>query len=138
MTREPGHDRRRSTRHAAADLPPGTSIRLRAGHDAVLLNVSRHGILLESPTRLNPGQRCSLHWLGPSAPASTAGVVVRAQLAHRDTTQRLVYRAAIEFAEPFQVSWEVMTHEGNTLLGPAEVSGAAAGSRCPPGPLAKG
>jgi hypothetical protein len=138
MTGASGHDRRRSTRHAAADLPPGTTIRLRAGHDAVLLNVSRHGILLESPTRLNPGQRCSLHWLGPSAPASTAGVVVRAQLAHRDTKQQLVYRAAIEFAEPFQVSWEVTTHEGNALLGAAEVSGAAAGSRCPPGPVPKG
>lgn len=131
MTRALAHDRRRSPRRTANDLPPGMSISLRAGHDAQAVNVSRHGILLDSLTRLNPGQRCCLHWRGLSVPASSDGVVVRAEVARSDRQQRLVYRAAIEFSEPRDPAWEVVTHTGNALLAPVEVSHRPAGNTCP-------
>ena len=131
MTNAPAPDRRRSERVAPAELPPGTTVRLRAGHEAEILNVSRHGVFLETPTRLNPGQRCCLQWLGPHVARNTGGVVVRAHVAHRDARFRLVYRAAIDFTEPLGHSWEGMTRPGNGLLASAEASRLAVGTTFP-------
>jgi hypothetical protein len=131
MTAGVRQDRRRSPRHAPGDVARGTLLRLRAGHEAQVINVSRHGILLESPTRLNPGQRCSLHWSGPGGPSGIGGVVVRAQVVCRDSLQRLVYRSAIDFSEACEIPWEPLTRAGNSLLAPTDVSVATVGSACP-------
>jgi hypothetical protein len=122
-----GQERRRSARVVLTDPPPGTTVRLRAGHEAHLLNVSRHGILLESVTRLNPGQRCTLQWVGQHVPSSTSGVVTRAEVAGHDARSRLVYRAAIDFSQPRDDVWEAMTRVGNALLTSADVSRSPAG-----------
>jgi hypothetical protein len=134
MTGGSVRERRRSPRLTQEGLPSGTAVRLRAGHEACLINVSRHGILLESPTRLNPGQRCSLQWMGPVAPTSTSGVVIRAQIARRDAKKRLIYRAAIDFNEPRDDVWEPLTRPGNLLLTPGEAPGPQGGNKCPTAP----
>lgn len=131
MTGGSARERRRSPRLTQEGLPEGTGVRLRAGHEALLINVSRHGILLESPTRLNPGQRCSLQWMGPVAPTSTSGVVIRAQIARRDAKQGLIYRAAVDFHEPREGAWEPVTQPGNVLLTPGGASGPCVGNKCP-------
>ena len=131
MTAMPDRERRRSPRVMPARLPRGTTVRLRAGHEAQVLNVSRHGILLESQTRLNPGQRCALHWAGPQAPANTSGVVTRAEVARRDAKRELIYRAAIDFSHPCEAFWEESTRVGNQLPMSVTEGGLAAGTKCP-------
>ena len=108
----PPADRRRGVRTPGAALPPTFRLRLRAGHEAAVVNFSRVGILLESTSRLLPGHRCTLRVSGTGEPESVSGRILRAQVERLDSHHGVVYRGAIEFDDMRPTSWVESTHDG--------------------------
>ena len=53
-------DRRHTVRQSGTDLSWLRELQLRPGHDAILVNLSAGGALVETPTRLSPGTRAVL------------------------------------------------------------------------------
>lgn len=87
-------DRRRGPR-----LPPektdwrGVAV-LRPGQEVRLVNVSPHGALVESGSRMRPGHRAELHLTAGSFRLVITGRLERCEVAHLNP---LRYRAAIVF-----------------------------------------
>lgn len=61
---EKATERRRSLRVDADRTPWQEVALLRPGQEVVILNISRGGALLKSPTRMAPGARTELHLFG--------------------------------------------------------------------------
>jgi len=108
-------ERRRAPRWAAPLLPHDLSVRVRAGNEAAVVNLSRLGILLESTTRLLPGQRYTLQWTGRGDTGHATGLVVRAHLADVDRVRGPIYRGALEFCSGDEWPWAWVTREGNKV-----------------------
>ena len=91
---EPGADRRRGPR-----LPPEKTVWrdhavLRPGQEVLVLNISSHGALVESGSRLRPGLRAELHLKGGSTRVAVTGRMERCEVTRLDPVR---YRAAIVF-----------------------------------------
>jgi hypothetical protein len=105
-------ERRRATRASGSCAPAPWRVRLRAGGEAVVVNVSSLGILLEGETRLLPGHRCTLRWMGPGHHTGIAGRILRAEVTHVDPDRGVKYRSAVEFDEPHEHVWASGTRGG--------------------------
>jgi hypothetical protein len=93
-------------------------VRVRAGREATVVNLSRLGILLESTTRLLPGQRYTLRWVGTSEVGHAFGRVVRAEVAALREEDGVLYRAALEFVGAAEAPREVPTRRGHLVHAP--------------------
>jgi hypothetical protein len=108
-------ERRRAPRWAAPLLPQDLRVRVRAGNEAAVVNLSRLGILLDSTTRLLPGQRYTLHWSGRGDTGHASGLVVWAHVADVDGERGPIYRGALEFCSGDEGPWECVTRAGNEV-----------------------
>lgn len=104
-------ERRRCSRASGPEITSTLRLRLRAGHEAVAVNLSPFGILLESASRLLPGHRCTLRFLGAAEPESVSGRILRAEVTRLDPHHGVVYRGAIEFDDGKHPSWVMSTHD---------------------------
>jgi hypothetical protein len=96
----PAHTRRshshRARRWTPAELPWVCSIHSRWGLDASIVNVSRSGILIESPSRLAPESSFELHVRGPETTLDVPARVIRSEVSVIDI-RGVKYRAAAVF-----------------------------------------
>src|SRR5262249_19043829 len=91
-----GRNRRRASRLAGQDDHGITSIRIRPGHPASVIDVSSHGAMLETTHRLLPGTTVELQIEAGKARASVRGRVVRCAVAEVRASS-LSYRGAVAF-----------------------------------------
>ena len=96
-------DRRRSVRRKRAELSCLRELRLRPGFDAVLVNLSAGGALVETPTRLRPGTHTVLRLTGAGASWTVPGSVSRVWVAAIEPAHGVVYRGALVFDEAFDL-----------------------------------
>jgi hypothetical protein len=92
-------ERRRSGRWAPAALTACSRVRLRAGRELAVVNVSTTGALVEGTARLLPGTHVEVH-----VTAAQGRVLVRARVVRcavwSVTAELLTYRGALAFNAP--------------------------------------
>ena len=113
----PTPDRRRAIRKEPAELPWLRELRLRPGLDAVLVNLSAGGALVETPTRLRPGTHTVLRLIGAGASWTVPGSVSRAWVAAIEPAHGVVYRGALVFDEAFDLPRRERGDEGHVDRG---------------------
>jgi hypothetical protein len=92
-------DRRRSPRRPPASDEPLSQVRLRAGRQLQVVNVSDSGLLLEGEMRLLPGTHVDVHLITAEGRLLMRSRVVRAFVC-RVGRDRIDYRGAIVFERP--------------------------------------
>src|SRR5262245_54696455 len=92
-------NRRAETRYPAAAVPEITGLRTSPGDEAMLVNVSATGLLIESPQRFAPGQRVAVHFEGTLPTRNMKARVVRCQVAVISGKGNLRYQTAMAFDE---------------------------------------
>ena len=90
-----GVERRRAPRHASLDGHGITSVHVRPGRGAILINISSDGALIETAHRLLPGARVELLLERSHYRASIRGHVLRASIVRLDPS--VCFRGAIGF-----------------------------------------
>lgn len=93
-------ERRRHPRRPAAELGWLRATRLRPGLEAVLMDLSSGGALVETTTRLRPGMKTVLHLKLPDGELQAPGGVVRAWVWAILPNRGLLYRGAVRFDRP--------------------------------------
>lgn len=96
MSRPGTWERRRAARWTANAAERPQRIRLIGADHAELLEASRFGALLESWTRLRPGQWVRCAWRTHTAP----GRVLRCWVSYLEDGRGVKYRAAVLFEPP--------------------------------------
>ena len=96
-------DRRRAIRRKRTELSWLRELRLRPGLDAVLVNLSAGGALVETPTRLRPGIHTVLLLTGAGASWTVPALVSRAWVAAIEPVHGVVYRGVLVFDEAFDL-----------------------------------
>lgn len=89
-------ERRRSTRWPVEAIR-WTSVRLRPGREAALINLCERGALVEGSARLHPGAHVVLHLVGPAPSSSIKGTIVRCHVSSLCGRAGIRYRGAISF-----------------------------------------
>lgn len=91
-----GIDRRRADRRRPAADEPLSQVRLRAGRELAVVDVSDTGVLVEGPMRLLPGTHVDVHLVTRDGRQLVRSRVVRALVCQvsADATQ---YRGALAF-----------------------------------------
>jgi hypothetical protein len=81
--------------------------RLRTGTELAVLDISNHGALVESPTRLLPGTHVDLHLMTASGRVLRRAKIARAFIGRLDGST-LSYHVALAFDAPVDTSqpWE--------------------------------
>jgi hypothetical protein len=115
-------ERRRSQR---LDVNEGITGRIKPTMEVRIINVSQHGILIESPCGLPPAGMCELTVESPSGPKVIRGRVARcrAQMVKQDDGKVAIrFHAGLEFPEDLQGTLEIqnLISEICTLEAPAE------------------
>ena len=95
VTRERG-ERRRASRHEGADGHGIQSMQVRPGHQAMLINISAGGALIETGHRLLPGSHVDLVLDRSQYRATIRGRVLRCTVV-RLRSASICYRGAIGF-----------------------------------------
>lgn len=90
-------DRRHTVRQSGTDLSWLRELQLRPGHDAILVNLSAGGALVETPTRLSPGTRAVLRLSTASCRLTAAGRVSRSWVSAVLSERGILYRGAVVF-----------------------------------------
>lgn len=109
-------DRRVAKRiSAVAELGIGQA-RIRPGHEAIVLDISLHGALIETALRLMPGRQIELQIERGGQTMPIRGRVMRSHVA-RVQPSRVEYRGAIGFEQP--LAWLVAsgTHDEYAIHG---------------------
>ena len=99
MTRR---DRRRAARRIPSADEALSRIRLRAGRELAVLDVSCSGALVEGEVRLLPGTHTDVHLLTASGRVLVRSRIVRAYVA-AVSSNRIVYRGALAFEQAVDV-----------------------------------
>ena len=89
-------DRRRVGRRTPADDEPLSRVRLRAGRDLLVIDVSNAGALVEGAARLLPGTHVDVHMVTRDGRLLVRGRVVRAYVSRLEPTG-VHYRGAVAF-----------------------------------------
>ena len=97
-TASQGKERRMSTRRPASELPFLKSVKLLAGPDVRLVDVSRGGALLESDTPLPPGTKICLRLVTTDTTILIDGRVLRSRVSCLQAGL-VRYRSAVAFDE---------------------------------------
>jgi hypothetical protein len=99
MLNEGVSDRRRSPRRTPASDEPLSQVRLRAGRQLEVINVSDTGLLAEGEMRLLPGTHVDVHLVTAEGRSLIRSRVIRA-FVWRVCRDRIDYRGAIVFERP--------------------------------------
>ena len=118
-------DRRRAERRVPAPGDPLLRIRLRAGRELAVIDVSCAGALVESEARLLPGTHADVHVFTADGRVLVRGRIVRAYVSAL-WSNRIVYRGALAFEQPVDVG------AGYSMPAPAPRIGDTAGTSYPP------
>ena len=126
--KEDKKDRRRSKR---LDVNEGIKGRIKPTMEVKIVNISQHGMLIESPCGLPPAGMCELTVEGPSGPRLIKARVARcrAQMVKKDDgTVAIRFHAGLEFPEDLAEGLEIqkLMSEICTLEAPAEERAAEA------------
>jgi hypothetical protein len=89
-------DRRRAIRRAPADDEPVSRMRLRAGRELTVVDLSDSGALVEGSTRLLPGTHVDVHVVTRDGRTLVRSRVVRAYVCHVQADM-VRYRGAVVF-----------------------------------------
>lgn len=100
MTNGRTADRRRDVRRPAADLTWLRAARLRPGPDAVVIDLSSGGALVETATRLRPRMKTVLQLTAGEGEVRASGEVVRAWVSAVPPGGGILYRGALRFDRP--------------------------------------
>jgi hypothetical protein len=95
-------DRRRALRRVPDALDPVSRMRLRAGRELQVVDLSTHGALVEGDTRLLPNTHVDVHVQSATGRVLVRSRVVRAFVAWV-TSDRIVYRGALAFDQPVAI-----------------------------------
>ena len=125
MLNERVSDRRRSPRRTPASDEPLSQVRLRAGRQLEVINVSDTGMLAEGEMRLLPGTHVDVHLVTAEGRLLIRSRVIRAFVC-RVCRDRIDYRGAIVFERPVSTA-----AVGYPIPGPAEASNAPSGKPYP-------
>jgi len=96
-------DRRAARRRPPEGDEPLSRVRLRAGRELAVVDVSDGGALLEGPARLLPGTHVDVHIITSDGRTLVRSRVVRAYVHHLDA-QLVRYRGAIAFEHAIDTS----------------------------------
>ena len=96
-------DRRAARRRTPAGDEPLSRMRLRAGRELTVVDVSNDGALIEGSARLLPGTHVDVHLVTSDGRTLVRSRVVRAYVHHLDA-QIVRYRGAIAFERPIDTS----------------------------------
>jgi hypothetical protein len=96
-------DRRRAPRRAPHAGEPLSRVRVRAGRELSVVNVSSGGVLVEGDARLLPGTHLEVHVIAASGRTLVRSRVTRAYVAEL-WADRVLYRAALAFERVVDVS----------------------------------
>jgi hypothetical protein len=121
-SKEKREERRRSQR---LDVNDGITGRIRPTMEVRIVNISQHGMLIESPCGLPPAGMCELTVESPSGPRVIRGRVARcrAQMVKQDDGKVAIrFHAGLEFPEDLQGTLEIqnLISEICTLEAPVE------------------
>ena len=119
------NERRRSPRRMPASDEPVSQVRLRAGRQLEVIDVSDTGLLAQGEMRLLPGTHVDVHLVTAEGRRLIRSRVIRAFVC-RVCRDRIEYRGAIAFERP--VSTAVV---GYPIPGAAEVSNGPSGNPYP-------
>jgi len=121
-------DRRRSPRRTPASDEPLSQVRLRAGRQLQVINVSDSGLLVEGGMRLLPGTHVDVHLITAEGRLLMRSRVVRAFVC-RVCRDRIEYRGAIVFERSVATA-----AVGYPIPGASEPSNASSGKPYPEQP----
>ena len=112
-------DRRRDVRRPAAELVRLRAARLRPGLDAVVIDLSSGGALVETAARLHPRMKTVLQLTAGACEVRAAGEVVRAWVSAVPPGGGILYRGALRFDRPTVLP----TEDLQGACGPAGAAG---------------
>ena len=102
------HDERRKSRRY--DLETEVKGRIRPSMEVKVLNLSEHGMLIETPFGLPPRGTCELTVKAPSGPKVIRATVARCRanmVKKDDGTVSILFHAGLEFGESFAAGQEI-------------------------------
>ena len=103
MTSGPAVERRRHVRRPAGDLAWLRAVRLRPGLDAVAVDLSPGGALVETATRLRPRMKTVLQLTAGDRELRASGEIVRAWVSAIAPGRGVRYRGALRFDRPMDL-----------------------------------
>lgn len=95
-------DRRRAVRRAPGLDEPISRVRIRAGRELRVIDISSAGALVEGDTRLLPGTHTDIHIVTPDGRVLVRSRIVRAYVSHI-SRDRLLYHGALAFEQPIHI-----------------------------------
>ena len=106
VTSGPAAERRRHVRRPATDLAWLRAVRLRPGLDAVAVDLSPGGALVETATRLRPRMKTVLQLTSDDGEMRASGEIVRAWVSAIVPGRGILYRGALRFDRPMDLPAE--------------------------------
>jgi len=103
-------ERRRASRRAPAVDEPLARVRLRAGRELVVVDVSNAGALVEGMVRLLPGTHVDVHVVTQEGRTLVRSRVVRAYVC-RVEADAMRYRGALAFDRAIDTAWIPVAEE---------------------------
>ena len=100
-----GSDRRRSPRFPVAALPYLTA-RVAGGPPVRLIDLSKHGVQVETPMRLPGGATVSIRFVSGAGAVTLDGAVVRSSVCVVETGGAVTYHTALAFTEELTLCGE--------------------------------
>ena len=122
-------DRRRAPRRTPADDEPVSQVRLRAGGQLTVINLSDTGLLAEGGMRLLPGTHVDVHLVTCEGRLLVRSRVVRAFVC-RLGRDRIEYRGALAFERPVPTN-----AVGYSIPEPGNASSGTPGKPYPESPV---
>ena len=92
----PGIERRRTERRTPAPAEPLSRVRLRAGRELQVLDLSNAGALVEGAARLLPGTHVDVHIVTRDGRVLVRSRIARAYVSHVEA-RAICYRGALNF-----------------------------------------
>lgn len=107
-----GRERRKARRWTPQELPWPLACRITPGRDALIVDLSALGLLIETDTPLGPGRHVSVHLMRPSRRVTLSAVVVRAWVSALSLRDGPSFRIALHFDRWFEPMGELDSHQG--------------------------
>lgn len=128
---------RRAPRWSPHPSDPVSRVRVRAGRELAVINVSSTGVLVEGETRLLPGRHLDVHVVTAAGRTLVRSRVERASV-EAVWSDRVLYRGALAFDHPLEfapsttrVNDEAVAAVGNALPAAGEELPGGAGITYP-------
>jgi hypothetical protein len=108
-------ERRRAARRQPRSSEALSRVRIRAGRELDVINLSSAGVLVEGEARLLPGRHVDVHVMSATGRTLVRSRVVRAYVSEL-SSDRVVYRGALAFEHSVQLAAAPLSDfEGNEV-----------------------